>query len=94
MSYLPLCPVKNQSENIKLSNVKKKIIIIISLPTYPPAESVGRQCQTNNILRVALLKFIFLGAQLATTANILDLVPSHVKNFPTMYQKTKLTIAQ
>ena len=24
-----------------------------SLPTYPPADSVGRQCQTNNILRVA-----------------------------------------
>jgi hypothetical protein len=30
------------------SNVKKK-----SLPTYPSADSVGRQCQTNNILRVA-----------------------------------------
>jgi hypothetical protein len=41
--------VKNQSENIKLSNVKKKK----SLPTYPPADSVGRQCQTNNILMVA-----------------------------------------
>jgi hypothetical protein len=24
-----------------------------SLPTYPPADSVGRQCQINNILRVA-----------------------------------------
>ena len=33
------------------SNVKKKKK---SLPTYPPADSVGRQCQTNNILRVAL----------------------------------------
>jgi len=43
-------PVKNQSENIKLSNIKKKKK---SLPTYPPAVSVGRQCQTNNILRVA-----------------------------------------
>ena len=52
-------PVKNQSENIKLSNVKK--IIIISLPTYPPADSVGRQCQTNNILRVALHVYINFG---------------------------------
>jgi hypothetical protein len=43
--------VKNQSGNIKLSNVKKKKK---SLPTYPPADSVGWQCQTNNILRVAL----------------------------------------
>jgi len=42
---------KADTENIKLSNVKKKKK---SLPTYPPADSVGRQCQTNNILRVAL----------------------------------------
>ena len=35
---------------IKLLNVKK---IKKSLPTYPPADSVGRQCQTNNFLRVA-----------------------------------------
>ena len=33
------------------SNVKKKKN---SLPTYPPADSVGWQCQTNNILRVTL----------------------------------------
>jgi hypothetical protein len=31
-----------------------------SLPTYPPADSVGRQCQTNNILRVASCLFFFL----------------------------------
>ena len=44
----PLCSCEKQ-----LSNVKKKKI---SLPTYPPADSVGWQCQTNNILRVASLK--------------------------------------
>ena len=34
------------------SNVKK---IFPYLRTYPPADSVGRQCQTNNILRVVLV---------------------------------------
>ena len=49
---LPLIKLLNMS-NSSLTNFKckkkKK-----SLPTYPPADSVGRQCQTNNILRVAL----------------------------------------
>jgi hypothetical protein len=34
--------------NFKCKKKKK------SLSTYLPADSVGRQCQTNNILRVAL----------------------------------------
>ena len=34
------------------SNAKKKFPY---LRTYPPADSVGRQCQTNNILRVVLV---------------------------------------
>jgi hypothetical protein len=42
--------VKNQSENIKLSNVKKKIPY---LPTHLLIVWVGNAKQTNNILRVA-----------------------------------------
>jgi hypothetical protein len=45
--------VKNQSENIKLSNVKKKLKKN-SLPTYPPADSVGRQCQTKQYFKTGL----------------------------------------
>jgi hypothetical protein len=43
--------VKNQSENIKLSNVKKKKIPY--LPTHLLIVWVGNAKQTNNILRVA-----------------------------------------
>jgi hypothetical protein len=52
-SYIHVIKINKQCMNdIKLSNVKKEEKK--SLPTYPPADSVGRQCQTNNILRVAL----------------------------------------
>ena len=45
--------LKDLLEDWKYKAFKCKEKIIISLPTYPPADSVGRQCQTNNILRVA-----------------------------------------
>jgi hypothetical protein len=48
---LPLIKLLNMS-NSSLTNFKCKKKK--SLPAYPPADSVGRQCQTNNILRVAL----------------------------------------
>ena len=48
--------LKDLLEDWKYKAFKCKEKIIISLPTYPPADSVGRQCQRNNILRVALVE--------------------------------------
>ena len=50
MLYLPLCSCEKLVWKYKAFKCKKKKK---SLPTYPPADSVGRQCQTNNILMVA-----------------------------------------
>ena len=43
--------LKDLLEEYKAFKCKKKKKN--SLPTYPPGDSVGKQCQTNNILRVA-----------------------------------------
>ena len=45
--------LKDLLEDWKYKAFKCKKNKIISLPTYPPADSVGWQCQTNNILSVA-----------------------------------------
>ena len=46
--------LKDLLEDWKYKAFKCKEKIIISLPTYPPADSVGRQCQTKQYFKTGL----------------------------------------